>query len=531
MQPIISVQQALCRVNRHCLLQVGRFSIGPGEHWNLLGINGSGKSVLAALLLGKRRESNSFVRYGPGFVPQRDISEVSFAAQQHLWQRERRHDISEFSDSATDTGTSVVRCISARRSAAEQDPRLLTALLDALGLHGLESKGIRYLSSGEMRRMMLARALYGQVSGRVHMLVLDEPLESLDRESRGPVAECLARFLLPDTVSLRLSRRFDDILPGGTHLALMGEIDGVAAEKCLGIVAQGQLPAMLDNEAVNRFRLRRPLSPHWPDALSTAGSPVVSPFPYSHLAGTKNEPVAQKTGPLIELRGVSAGYGERQLFQGLDWQLNDGDHVLIEGPNGCGKSTLLGLIDGDNPQGYSQELYLFGHRKGDGESLWEVKSRFGVVSNELHNRYLKGWSVDAVVLSGFYDSEGLYEPAQASEMAQAMHWLTLVGLAAKANHHYHELSFGEQRLVLLARAMVKQPRILILDEPCVGLDDYHRRAILDLLDLIVARCRTQLIYVSHTRSEHPTCINRRLEFRQKQGPGMGCMVIQSPTRN
>ncbi len=217
-------------------------------------------------------------------------------------------------------------------------------------------------------------------------------------------------------------------------------------------------------------------------------------------------------GNLLELNNVSAAWSGKPVLTDINWCMAACDHVLFEGPNGCGKSTLLSLIDGDNHQAYGQQVLLFGRRKGSGESVWEVKSHFGVVSNELHNKYVKGWRVQDVVVSGFYDSVGLYDDAGALEREKALAWLQVMGLKACAAAYYHELSFGQQRLVLLARAMVKQPRILILDEPCVGLDDYHRQAILALLDRIAEQCVTQLLYVSHVAGEQPACINRHYRF-------------------
>lgn len=161
---------------------------------------------------------------------------------------------------------------------------------------------------------------------------------------------------------------------------------------------------------------------------------------------------------------------------------------------------------------YGQKVRLFGKQRGSGETVWEIKSRFGLVSNELHNKYVKGWKALDVVVSGLYDSVGLYDDSVASDRAVAKAWLSCLGLADSAACYYHELSFGQQRLVFLARAMVKNPAVLILDEPCVGLDDYHRQLILGVLDLIASQTRTRLIYVSHVSEERPACINQRLEF-------------------
>ena len=218
--------------------------------------------------------------------------------------------------------------------------------------------------------------------------------------------------------------------------------------------------------------------------------------------------------PLIQLDGVEAGYGELKVLNDINWRMEPDHHVLIEGPNGCGKSTLLSLIDGENHKGYGQQVFLFGRRKGSGETIWEVKAQFGIISNELHNKYVKGWRVIDVVVSGFFDSIGLYDDSGASEKVVAKEWLSALGISDFERHFYNEISFGQQRLVLLARAMVKHPRVLILDEPCVGLDDYHRELILGMLDLIAVQANTQIVYVSHVVGERPTCINQRLGFEK-----------------
>jgi molybdate transport system ATP-binding protein len=160
---------------------------------------------------------------------------------------------------------------------------------------------------------------------------------------------------------------------------------------------------------------------------------------------------------LLDLKNVSAGYNGRLVLENLNWSVHAGQHTLISGPNGCGKSTLLSLVNGENHKAYGQDVWVFGRRRGTGETVWDIKSRFGVVSNELHTRYCKGWRVLDVVVSGFFDSLGLYDDSGASEHNAARAWLRTFAIDALAAEYYHELSFGEQRLVLLARAMVKHP--------------------------------------------------------------------------
>src|SRR5690606_3012372 len=170
--------------------------------------------------------------------------------------------------------------------------------------------------------------------------------------------------------------------------------------------------------------------------------PSVLPGP---CAGRPRKELPADVDSLIELKGVSAAYGDTLIFEDLHFRMLRNDHVLLEGHNGCGKSTLLGLIDGENHMAYGQPVYLFGRQRGSGESVWDIKARFGVVSNDLHNRYVKGWRVLDVVVSGFFDSLGLYDDSGASESSTAKQWLQVLGLGHLAREYYHELSFGEQR--------------------------------------------------------------------------------------
>ena len=496
---LFRIENARCRIGRRDLLEIDRFEVETGEHWCVFGPNGAGKSLLAALLMGRRPETGSYVTYAAGFDPARDILLVSFEEQQRLWRRDERLDMSDYSEDAQDRGTLVADLIRAAPPAGERDEKLFATLCANLDLTALLAKGIRFLSSGQIRRALIARALYGQLGRRAKLLIFDEPLEAVDRESRARIGATIAAHLGPDCASLHLCRRARDRFPAATHLLVMENLRVV--ERC----------AMSDSaweRAAARFSHRR----------------GAVPKRIPRLPGVAREAHAPNA-KLIELRRVNAGYGDLRVLRDVDWTMRARHHVLIEGPNGCGKSTLLSLIDGENHKGYGQEVYLFGRRKGSGETVWDVKRRFGVVSNELHNRYVKGWKVLDVVVSGFFDSVGLYDDSGAGERDHARAWLETLHIAHLSGAHYHQISFGQQRLALLARAMVKQPEILILDEPCVGLDDYHRDFILGTLDAIAERTSTRLIYVSHAPDESPACINYRLRF--ESAPDGGYQVLKS----
>jgi molybdate transport system ATP-binding protein len=477
--PLIQIRDAVCRISSSKTLRLDSFSIAVGEHWCFFGGNGSGKSLLAKLLQGKLRSGHAHVHYQDGFDPRWDIIVVSFEEQQRLWEQDNRHDVSEFNDSALDQGTTVEMLILDGAKPDAQHARLL----NDLAITSIQHKGIRFLSSGQVRKALIARALYQNP----RLLILDDPLESIDRDSRKRIADVIRQWRSSSNSSIVLSRRSEDILPDVTHIALLDN---------LSIAEQGSFSAVKDSLIYDALFNKRPLPPeHIPDPCKS--------FPERHL---------DVDIPLIELINVNAFWQSQQVLKNVSWSMCPGHHTLIEGPNGCGKSTLLSLIDGENHKAYGQQVKLFGRQRGSGETVWDIKARFGVVSNELHNRYIKGWKVVDVVVSGFFDSVGLYDDSGASERRTAEQWLQTLDIAELGRDYYHELSFGQQRLVLLARAMVKRPSILILDEPCVGLDDWHRELILGTLDVIAASTRTQLIYVSHTAGEHPACINQRLRF-------------------
>lgn len=484
-KPLVVVKDANCRLGRDKVLRIGEFSIRLGEQWCIYGGNGAGKSLLAELISGRRRESASYVHYPNDLNPVSDIHIVSFEEQQRLWQVDNRLDMSEFSDRAEDKGTTVAMLIQSSRASGCVDGELYQSLIGTLGLAPFIDQGIRFLSSGQVRKALIARALYAFREGFGQLIILDDPLETVDLASKKKIEDCIESMRSSSNCIVQLCRRQQDIFSGCTHLAVM---------ESLSLVAQGECSTIKKGEAYAR--------------ASSVPRPVFLPVATPPLITAEDD----QRSPLIELNSVDAGYSDKQILNKFSWRMMPGDHVLIEGPNGCGKSTLLSLINGENHKAYGQDVSLFGKRKGSGETIWELKAKFGVVSNELHNKYQKGWRLLDVVVSGFFDSVGLYDDSGGQQVAEGKRWLSLVGLEKDEGRYYHELSFGQQRLALLARAMVKEPRILILDEPCVGLDDFHRAHILQLLDEIVRVTTTQLIYVSHVAAERPQCLNTSLSF-------------------
>jgi len=205
--------------------------------------------------------------------------------------------------------------------------------------------------------------------------------------------------------------------------------------------------------------------------------------------------------PLVQLSGGKVQYAESVIFEHINLTVNQGDHILLTGANGSGKSTLLNLITGDHSQCYGNDLHVLGFRRGSGESIWEVKKQIGIVTPDLHRNHRVAGTALHITLSGFFDTIGLYDDPTSIQTAHARQWLALVGLQEHSSTPYKQLSYGEQRLVLIARALVKQPALLILDEPTQGLDEVNRHRVMFFLEHLSSQQRTTIIMASHRLDE------------------------------
>ena len=223
---------------------------------------------------------------------------------------------------------------------------------------------------------------------------------------------------------------------------------------------------------------------------------------------------------LVQMDNVNVGWGDNCVLKNLSWELKKGEHWLVRGPNGSGKTTFLELITGDNKQVYCNDVRLFGIKRGTGESIWDIKKQLGIVSYRLHVEYrmVGGTSLENVIISGFRDSIGLYEAATDVERAAAKKWLELGGFQGRENCTFGSLSYGEQRAILILRSAVKCPKILILDEPCHGLDEQYRKKILQLMEEIAQGGTTTLLHVTHDTSEVLSCEKHILELIPNHNP-------------
>ena len=452
------------------------WALHAGQQWACLGPNGAGKTTLARVLSSQATHfSGEMTRTSD--LRERGVAYVCFEEAKTLCDRDKKLDDSEFRADARDPGTTVQATILQGREADDNFHHWVQRLRIA---HILQ-RGIRFISTGEMRKTLLITAILSKPG----LLILDSPLDGLDLASQQDMRDILQELLQSRLNLFMLCRQAADVPAGVSHLLVLD--DGQ-------VLARGERDRVLADPAVQAL-MNPPLPP-------LEDLPPPAPRAY-------DLPVS---GPLLELRDVAVAYGDLQVLQEIDWTLQQGQHCSITGPNGCGKSTLLSLVTGDNHKAYGQDITLFGIRRGSGESVWDIKQKFGQLDNQLHLNFVRGLRVLEVVVSGFFDTIGLYDEWGDVQRKTAQQWLAALGLGEYAKESFDALSFGLQRMVLLARAMVKSPIILLLDEPALGLDGHHRKLFLRAVDHIAANSDTQVIYVSHSAGDIPACINQRLEF-------------------
>lgn len=487
--------------------------IERGESWAFVGPSGGGKLAAAAALAGAARVvPNEGGRYVNEYAGRAAL--VSFEAASALIEDELASDDSDFVEGGVSEGTTVRRFLASALPLDEEAryPRgeglELHPLAVELGVASLLDRGLKRLSTGECRRVLVCRALIA----RPDLIVAVEPYQGLDAATRAALAARLEA----------MARRQASSGGNGSALIVVDELASVPT--AVGMVAELEGGALRYAGPRTAYEARHGASSG--DRAPSGGSRrLVS----GALAAAREEareearraplgPAAGASHPLVELHDVTVSWSDKVVFDRLSWRVLPGEHWLVRGPNGSGKSTLLELIAGDHPQAYREDVRVFGRRRGSGVSIWELRSRIGLVSYRLHLEYrrLGGVSVEDVVISGLRDSIGLYGKASDRERAAAALWLELLGL--RGREAFSRLSYGEQRSVLVARAAVKEPELLILDEPCHGLDASQRGFALALMDAVAERGRSTILHVTHDPLEVRPFARRVLELRPGSSP-------------
>lgn len=456
-------------------LTLDALTLQAGESWAFVGANGSGKSSLARVLAGelnaaKGQLTNSFVR----------TVRLSLEQLQKLVAEEwERNNTDLLSPGEDDTGRTTAEIIQENT----KDPQRCQQLAALFGITRLLDRRFKYLSTGETRKTLLCQTLMSQPD----LLVLDEPFDGLDVDSRANLAQVLAGLHQQNCTLVLVLNRFDDIPDFIDNVGVLAECTLTHVGPRREILAEALVAQLAHSEQLAGMAL--------PEADDAGSKPAL-------VAGD----------PLIVLRDGVVSYNDKPILNHLSWEVKPGEHWQIVGPNGAGKSTLLSLVTGDHPQGYSNDLTLFGRRRGSGETIWDIKQHIGYVSSSLHLDYRVSSSVRNVILSGYFDSIGIYQAVSDRQQSLAKQWLHLLGMEKLGDAPFHGLSWGQQRLVLIARALVKHPALLILDEPLQGLDPINRQLVRRFVDVLIGEGETQLLFVSHHAEDAPHCITDRLTF-------------------
>lgn len=449
------------------------FCMEEGEHIAIIGRNGSGKSMFVDLLTGRHPAFPGLVKYGFD-EPYDNLKHISFRdtyggdndRTYFLQQRWNQMEIDE------ETPTVGQKLEEAYQLAGEDTPArraLQRHIYELFHLEGLLDKYIILLSSGELRKYKLAASLF--TNPRV--LIMDNPFIGLDRETRDQLKELMAMLAQEQGLQIILVLAKTDEIPSFiTHIVEVKDMKVMS--KC-----------PVKELTVDSLQFLRPSS-------------------------SKNCKPSTVNKDIISFNHVSIRYGARTILKDLDWTVRQGEHWSLSGQNGSGKSTLLSLVCADNPQSYACDISLFGHKRGSGESVWDIKKHIGYVSPEMHRSYKQNIPAIQIVASGLKDTVGLYAKPNEAERAQCRKWLDIFGISHLAERKFHEMSSGEQRLILVARAFVKEPSLLILDEPLHGLDDVNRRMVKDRVDEYCQDPEKTLIYVTHYQEELPHCIDHSL---------------------
>ena len=481
MKPIIEIQNGVPRHPLYRMKEPVNFCMLRGEQLAIVGPNAGGKSLLVDIITGRWPLLMNEVKYdfSPSASPLAcdNIKYITFRdsygdsdANYYYQQRWNSQDLET---------TPIVGDL----LPPAQNPELKETLYQLFGIPEMLSKHIVLLSSGELRKFQLTKTL---LAGP-RVLILDNPFIGLDARTRELLQQLLQQLitLMQLQVILVLSKT-DDIPSFITHVV---PVDDIRCGEKITLDAYLHTCPPTPGRMLTAEKEQRLLS----------------------LPVADNQPDADE---VVRLHQVSIRYGQRPILSELDWTVHRGEKWALSGDNGSGKSTLLSLVCADNPQSYACNISLFGRKRGSGESIREIKKHIGYVSPEMHRAYLKSLPAIDIVASGLHDSVGLYKRPHPEQMGVCRWWMDLFGIAHLADRDFLKLSSGEQRLVLLARAFVKDPALLILDEPLHGLDLPNRRLVKDIIETFCRRPGKTLVMVTHYQEELPRCITHSLHLER-----------------
>lgn len=489
MRTTIKISNGLTRMPQWRLAEPVNFEMNEGEQIAITGPNGGGKTLLVDMITGAHplviqqpeydfgSDAKEYVADNIKYISFEDAYGAS-GSNYYLQKRWNMHDI----DDDTPTVESVIKKeISLVNDKCQRFEDFKDKLFSIFAIEPMLGKYVISLSSGELRKLHLAKNLLSAP----HMLILDNPFIGLDKQTRDVLTATLTTLINEMGIQIILVQPDSSKIPDFiTHIV---EVKGLVAHK--KVTAEEFTNSQRTLTYTGKEKNNEPTMPE---------------------EGTEED----TPGTIVEMRRVNIKYGERTIIKDFSWTVKNGERWAINGENGAGKSTLLSLICADNPQSYACDISLFGRNRGTGESIWQIKKHIGYVSPEMHRAYKQNIPVMRIIASGLKDSVGLYVQTTKEEEKRCNEWMKTFGILELKDRTFLTLSSGEQRMVLLARAFVKDPQLLILDEPFHGLDISNKEKCRHIIDAFANRKNKTIIMVSHYEEEYPDCINNKLTLKK-----------------
>jgi len=469
----VSIHNLTLEYSQKMVLRDLNWVIKRGENWLLSGISGSGKTSLAKIIIGKHSAIGDLkINFD---INSNLPAQVLFVESWYQFKNLEGAANFYYQQRYTSQQAKEIITVGAELAAygKENDLQIdqLHAILEAFDFTDFSTSQLIELSSGEHKKLQLVKALWL----KPQLLIIDQPYTGLDASSRKNLNSLLDKIALEGVQFILIGN--DTVLP-----SLLNRFASLKDGKLVEV-----------NAATNLF--------------ITTEHPRVEVPHFLTLAPTYS------SRQIAKMVNINISYGQKKVLKNINWEIKAGERWLLQGHNGSGKSTLLSLINGDHPQSYANELYLFGNRRGSGESIWDIKQHIGLISPELHWYFDSSSTVWESIASGFYDTAGLFQHIPYTKSQQVDELVNYFGLTADKHEKLSTLPLGKQRLALLARTIIKNPELLILDEPCQGLDQQQTRHFNKLVDELCSNGMT-LIYVGHFESQLPSSLTHRLVLNQ-----------------
>jgi molybdate transport system ATP-binding protein len=467
----IIIQDLLISLSGKIVLNKINLSIAEGEQWAIIGPTGSGKTTLAKALT-----KSIFYRGTIELCHQdktNDKLNIILIDQQHRFKNKNNVENFYYQQrfNSADAEETITTSEEIDQTSINHPDK--AKWINFFEIEDILDKPIIQLSNGENKRLQLVKAMLKNPD----LLILDNPFIGLDTIGRDALSKGLKQ-ISKNGVKLILIASEQDIPSCFTHIALLRQ----------GSIINKGPSTKIKKEITQIEDIHLDL-----ELLNTCYTPSTETFESA-----------------VKMVDVNIRYNQTQILSNINWEVKRGEKWNLRGPNGSGKSTLLSLISADNPQAYATEIYLFDKRKGTGESIWDIKKKIGYLSPEIHLFFNKGETAFQTVASGLYDTIGLFRKPDEEKINIILNWMKLLNVDQFVDKMLNQLSLGEQRLVMLARALVKSPALLILDEPCQGLDQQQTSFIKKLIDQLCKIKETTLIYVSHYEQDIPSSVEYSL---------------------